>query len=91
MERDPVSGLYYPFYVVLADDWKADKTKEDGGYYETVVLLTTQSRDAAVKLLENATVNCNRVQLTLLEEHYDDAITLAHKVACEDGPEVIWY
>lgn len=91
MSKDPVTGLYYPFYKIVSWDWEKDEQKEAGGEYNPFVLLRTQEKEDSVKAFKKVRVSSDRLQVELLEEHEEEVRTLAQKVSTEDGPYTEWF
>lgn len=90
MRRDPVNGLYYPYYEVIVEDWVEDKTRENGGDYYPHSILATQSKKEAIAVFDAVEVSADRLEAKLIEDLGDDIVKLATKTACEDGPYVEW-
>lgn len=90
MSKDPVTGLYYPFYEIVSWDWEKDEQKEAGGEYEPHVLLRTQEKEDAVKAFKRVKVSCERLQVDLCEECKYETRKLAYKVSMVDGPYTEW-
>lgn len=86
MRRDPCTGLYYPYYEIVA--WVWDETRHE---YNAIHVNYTQDKKTAITIVKNMTVDADRSTIEIFEENYGDCECIAIKEAYDGDPSYGFY